>query len=72
MQTTQSTAATVNKINAAIAKHGVEVVKGGGYFYFAAIREDAREDDIPSVFSMTLRCMTLQQWIDHVETSLNN
>jgi len=65
------TAATINKINAAIAAHGVEVVKGNGYFWFAATRDDAREGDIPSVYSMTLRCMTLEEWVDYVKSALN-
>lgn len=65
------TAATITKINEAIAKHGVEVVKGNGYFYFADTGEDFVADDVPSVWSAQLRCMTLEQWIDHVETAAN-
>jgi hypothetical protein len=64
------TAATINKINTAIAKHGVEVVKGDGYFYFADIGDDFVADHIPSVYSMTLRCMSLEDWISHVEGAL--
>jgi hypothetical protein len=64
------TAATINKINARIAKHGVEVVKGNGYFYFADIGETFRADNIRSVMSMTLRCMSLEDWVAHVESEL--
>ena len=44
------TAATLTKINAEIAKHGVEVVKGNGYFYFADTGEEHLADHIPSVY----------------------
>lgn len=61
------TAATINKINAAIEKHGVEIVKGNGYFYFADIGEAFVADNIKSVYSVSLRCMSLEDWIKHVE-----
>lgn len=61
------TAATINKINAAIEKHGVEIVKGDGYFYFADIGEAFVADNIKSVYSVNLRCMSLEDWIKHVE-----
>jgi hypothetical protein len=66
------TIATITKINAAIAAHGVEVVKGNGYFYFADLpSHDAfTADRIPSVYSAQLRCMTLEQWAEHVEDAL--
>ena len=64
------TAATINKINAQIAKHGVEVVKGDGYFYFADIGEDFVADSIPSYYSVQLRVMTVDQWVDYVEYHL--
>lgn len=66
------TAATVNKINAAIAKHGVEVVKGAGYFYFADLPESPNfnAEHINSVYCMNLRCMSLEDWVQHVETAL--
>ena len=66
------TVATMNKINANIARHGVEVVKGNGYFYFADL-EDSLEynaDKINSVYSMQLRCMSLEDWIAHVDQAL--
>lgn len=63
----EMTAATINKINAEIAKHGVEIVKGNGYFYFSDIGESFVADSIKSVFSMTLRCMSLEDWVSHVE-----
>jgi hypothetical protein len=68
----QMTAATINKINASIAKHGVEIVKGDGYFYFADLSEspEYNADQITSVFSCTLRCMSLEDWVSHVESGL--
>jgi hypothetical protein len=62
------TTATINKINAAIANHDVELVKGNGYFYFAACDDDAPE--IPSVYSMTLHCMSLEDWVAHVDDAV--
>jgi hypothetical protein len=66
------TAATINKINSAIAKHGVEVVKGEGYFYFAALPGAPMgvEDCIDSVYSNVLRCMSLENWIEHAENGV--
>lgn len=66
------TAATINKINAAVADHGVAVFKGDGYFYFYDL-DDAdtfNADRIPSVYSTTLRCMALEDWVAHVEDAL--
>ena len=67
------TAATTNKINAAIAKHGVEVVKGEGYFYFADLPNapEYNADKIESVFSNVLRCMTLEEWVAYVDDAMN-
>ncbi len=66
------TAPTFNTINASIARHGVELVKGGGYFYFAALdgAPAGIEDAIPSVYSIHLRAMSLEQWIAHVEEAV--
>ena len=68
------TAPTINKINAAIAAHKVEVVKGKGYFYFADLAgtDSFKSHRIASVFSMNLRCMSLEDWIAHVNTALAN
>jgi hypothetical protein len=68
------TAATINKVNAEIAKHDVELVKGNGYFYFADLEgaETYNADHIESVFSNVLRCMTLEEWIEHVEDHLSD
>lgn len=65
------TVATLRKINEKIADLGVEVVKGNGYFYFADLGEEFVADDVPSVWSNHLRCMTLEQWVDHVKSALN-
>lgn len=62
------TAATIKKINAAIVRNDVELVKGNGYFYFAALSDNA--PDIPSVYSMTLRCMSLEDWVAHVKDAI--
>ena len=67
------TAATYNKINAAIAKHGVEVVKGNGYHYFADIdgTSDYNADRIRSVYDGGfLRSMSLEDWVSYVEEAL--
>jgi hypothetical protein len=58
------TVPTIQKINQKIAEHGVEIVKGNGYFYFAAISDDAPE--IPSVYTMRLRDLSLEEWVEHV------
>ena len=62
-------AATINKINAAIESRGIELVKGEGYFYFAALTDEAQavSDRVPSVFSNILRFMSLEDWVAHVE-----
>ncbi|QXN71407.1 hypothetical protein RCHARTNEY_38 [Rhodobacter phage RcHartney] len=64
------TAATLTKINAEIAKHGVEVVKGNGYFYFADTGEAYLADHIPSVYSAQLRALSLEEWVAHVEDAV--
>ena len=66
------TVATINKINAEIAKHGVEVVKGKGYFYFADLPNspEYKADLIRSVYSMQLRGMSLEDWVEYVEDAL--
>ena len=66
------TAATINKINKQIARHGVEVVKGNGYFYFADLPNapEYNADKITSVFAPNLRCMSLEYWVAHVEDAL--
>lgn len=66
------TAATLNKINAAIAHHGVAVHKGNGYFYFYDLdgADTYHAQSIPSVYSATLRCMPLEDWVEHVETAI--
>jgi hypothetical protein len=64
------TAATINKINAAIQEFGVAVHKGNGYFYFYDTGEAFVADSIPSVYSMTLRCMPLEEWVAHVKDAV--
>jgi hypothetical protein len=60
-------------VNAAIAKHDVELVKGRGYHYFADLdgAPTFNADKIPSVYDGGfLRSMTLEQWVEHVEDAL--
>lgn len=64
------THATMKNINEAIAKHGLEVVKGKGYFYFADTSEAFVADRVPSVWSAQLRCLSLEGWVEHVEAAL--
>lgn len=61
------TAPTIKKINAAIAQHGVEIVKGDGYFYFADIGDAFIAEKIRSVYTMFLRDMSLEQWVLYVQ-----
>lgn len=63
------TVVTIKKINTEIAKYGVEVIKGNGYFYFADLpgSPEYNADRVPSVYSNTLRCMTLEDWVSHVK-----
>ena len=67
------TAATINKINAAIARHAIEVVKGNGYFFFADLEgaPTYNADKVASVYSNTLRCMSLEDWIAYVDQHLD-
>lgn len=65
------TAPTINKINVAIAKHGIEIVKGNGYFWFADVSGRSAYIEIPSVMTHHLRALSLEQWIRHVEDALN-
>jgi hypothetical protein len=64
------TAATINKINASIAQHGVAIHKGNGYFFFYDTGAEFVADRIPSVYSTTLRCMSLEEWTSHVDDAV--
>jgi hypothetical protein len=66
------TLATIKKVNAAIEKFGVEIVKGNGYFYFADIGDAYVSDNIESVYSCHLRCMTVEQWLSYVESAIQS
>ena len=61
---------TLNKVNQAISTYGVELVKGKGYFYFADIGDSFVADNILSVYSMHINCMSLEQWIKYVDEAL--
>ena len=58
-------APTLNKINADLAKYGVEMVRGNGYFYFVGLTDAGQHlsDHIDSVFTEQLRSMSLEEWI---------
>lgn len=61
--------ATIAQLNRKLAHTGVECYKGDGYFYFVEVREDIPLDKVPpSVYTMRFTDLTLQQWIDHVES----
>ena len=66
------TTPTIAKINAAIAKHGIEIVKGNGYFWFDDLFARETYKDVPSVYTCHLRDLTLEQWVQHVEDAINN
>lgn len=56
---------TMNKINAAIKETGFELFKGNGYFYFMDVTEDFSAGDTPpSVYTMRLRDLSLEAWIE--------
>ena len=58
------TRATVGKVNEAIAAQNIELVKGDGYFYFAALDGAPAETPIPeSVYVTRVRDLTLEQWV---------
>lgn len=63
------TIATIKKVNEAIAKHGVELIKSYDYFHFSGLAGDDRfnEDKIESVFSRSIKDMTVEGWVGHVE-----
>lgn len=66
------TRVTIKTINKAIAAHHVELVKGEGYFYFAGLEGSPvyNEDVVPSVYSNVLGCMSVDEWVSHVETAI--
>ena len=66
------TVATIKKVNAAIKKHGVELIKGDGYFYFEDLEcsDTCNADKINIVYRDKLNCMTLREWIEHGEDDL--
>lgn len=61
--------ATMAKVNAAIAPHGIYLAKGPGYFWFGAEASapDGIEECIESVYVNRLADLTLEQWVAHVE-----
>ena len=65
------TRATITNVNKAIEKHSVEMIKGGGYFYFMPLVETneilaASIPEIDSVYTVFIRDLTLEEWAEHV------
>ncbi len=59
------TKATFKKVNKSIEGMGFELVKGRGYFWFAALPNTPIEIDAPpSVPVMHLKELTLEQWVE--------
>jgi hypothetical protein len=63
---------TLSKINKAIAKYEIELVKGSGYFYFMGLTDNGQRlaDKIGSVYAMNLQGMSYEQWIDYIESGI--
>lgn len=58
------TIATLSKVNAAIAHKGIELVKGHGYFYFAALATAPADVVTPaSVYTTRVTDLSLEDWI---------
>lgn len=64
------TIATISKINAAVKDLGVELVKGQGYFYFWSLDDRFLADSIRSVYCTTIKCMTLEEWVDYIKEGI--
>ena len=64
--------ATIKAVNKAIAQFGVEIVKEGhqGYFWFATLPEAPSLVEIPAVYTPRITDLTVEQWVEHVETEL--
>lgn len=59
------TRATNKNVNEAIADLNIELVKGEGYFYFAALEGAPIETNIPeSVYVTRIRDLTLEEWVE--------
>jgi len=65
------TRATLTNVNEALAtlQLKIELVKGEGYFYFAAFQSAPEDTVIPaSVYVTSLRDLTLEEWVDAATT----
>jgi hypothetical protein len=62
----------IKTLNAEIAKHGVELVKGEGYFYFASLDDRciAQAKDLESIYVCHFNQMTPAQWRSTVAASI--
>lgn len=67
------TIATRKNVNTAVAKYGVEVVKGNGYFYLMSLPGMNLENTVDnfidggSVFMNRIGDMSKERWIEHIE-----
>jgi len=63
------TRATIRGVNKRIAKYGVELVRGPGYFYFMDLDDTPYGlPEVDSVYVYTLTSFTVEQWVSHVES----
>lgn len=59
---------TIAKLNNQIRKHGIECVKGNGYFWFAEVGNVMLPGPCPSsVYTNRFSDLTLEQWLAHVK-----
>tara|TARA_R100001463_G_C3391043_1_gene206879 strand:- start:264 stop:512 length:249 start_codon:yes stop_codon:yes gene_type:complete len=72
---------TLKKINKAIASYGYELVRGKGYFYFVPLNDNYASLDLgeyngepqsESVYVYRLNHITLESWVDELETKIEN
>jgi hypothetical protein len=66
-------AVTIKNINKALndANLPLEIVKGDGYFWFAATENAPAgvEDNVGSIYSNYLRGMSIEDYVEHVKDS---
>ena len=61
---------TMNNLNALLKPHGLELVKGNGYFYFAEL-EGCQVKNIPdSIYCHALNHGTWKQWERDMEDAI--
>ena len=72
---------TISQINKRISRYGYELNKGKGYFYFTPLNdnfkclslgEDNYQPQSESVYVYRLNHLTLESWVDEIETKIEN